>query len=102
MARANRIYKSLNEVQSLGGAERGLTIVNGTTAAVMIWQLHYLWWIPVGAVIQFFLRWMFKKEPLLRKIYLRYVTQSDRYDPWPHAVDSKNMRPLGMDRGNLC
>ena len=52
--------------------------------------------------IQYFLKWLYKKDPLVRQIYIRYDSQSDRYDPWPRSVDSKNMRPIGLDRGNLC
>ncbi len=100
--RVNKIHKSLNEVQNLAGAERGLTICNGTLAAVFIWQLKLFWWIPIAMAIQYFLKWLYKKDPLVRQIYIRYDSQSDRYDPWPRSVDSKNMRPIGLDRGNLC
>lgn len=100
--RVNVIHKSLHEVKRIGGVESKLAILNGTfvTAFVMglgMWQL-----IPLGVATHFFLAYITKKDPYTRQIYMRYVTQADKYDPWPHAVQKKNQRPEGFGKGMLC
>ncbi|MBF4990992.1 VirB3 family type IV secretion system protein [Methylophilus sp. QUAN] len=100
--RSTRVYRCLNEVKSVAGGERGLVIVNWTIAGATVMGLKTLWWLPAAFFIQIFLVWMYKKDPMSRLIYIRYNSQTDRYDPWPHADTEVNSRPDGFDKGNLC
>jgi type IV secretory pathway TrbD component len=100
--RWTRIHRSLNEVKSLAGGERGLVIANTTVAAATVMGLKTLIWIPIAIIIHGFLVWLYKADPMTRLIYRRYNIQTDRYDPWPHANTEVNPRPEGFERGNLC
>lgn len=101
-ARYCTVHRSLNEEKTLAGAERGLVIVNVTVAGAVVMAFESWLWVPVAFMIHAFLVWLHKQDPLIRKIYLRYNRQKDRYDPWPHAMDTLNSRPDGFDKGNLC
>lgn len=100
--RLSPVYRSLNEEKTLAGAERGLVIVNVTAAASIVMVFESWAWVPVAFGIHAFLVWLHKQDPLMRKVYLRYNRQKDRYDPWPHSKDTLNSRPEGFDKGNLC
>lgn len=102
-SRCNPLHYSLMEtVPLLAGAEKSLAAANlaFTLAFVMaaqVWQ-----WILMGPIIHLFLVWLTKKDPLSRKIYIRYMRQGKRYDPWPHEGRQFNPRPDGFCRGVLC
>lgn len=61
-------------------------------------------WIVVG--IWLVLAWLIhqalkpasKNDPFLRRIYLRYINQADRYEPYPYE-DSRCNRPTDFGRG---
>lgn len=100
--RYTRVYRCLNEVKSLAGAERGLVIANTTIAAATVMGFKSLLWLPVAFAIHVFLVWLYKKDPMSRLIYIRYNSQTDHYDPWPQSGTEVNARPEGFDKGNLC
>lgn len=100
--RATRVYRCLNEVKSTAGGERGLVIANTTLAAATVMAFKSFWWLPVAFAIHIFLVWLYKKDPMSRLIYIRYNSQTDRYDPWPNVETEVNARPDGFDKGNLC
>lgn len=102
-ARVSPLHYSLMEtVPTFAGAEKSLAVANiaFTLAFVMaaqIWQ-----WALVGPVIHVLLVWLTKRDPLTRKIYIRYRRQGLVYDPWPRAGTQFNPRPQGFCQGALC
>lgn len=92
----------METVPTLAGAEKSLAAANlaitlAFVMAVGIWQ-----WALVGPVVHAFLVWLTKRDPLSRKIYIRYRRQGDRYDPWPATGGQFNPRPRGFCQGVLC
>lgn len=100
--RVTALHRSLNEEKTMAGGEKGLVVANTTLAICICFASSTLYWGVVAVVIHFFLVWIHKLDPKMRKIYVRYSQQHSRYDPWPHAVPIKNPRPQGFDQGNLC
>lgn len=97
--RRNRVYRSLAEPQTLGGAERRLAIVNGTVAAATIGALQTLWYLPLAWAVHRLLRWLTRRDPFFREIYMVYNRHGDIYDPWPQAGRE---RPYGFGHGLPC
>ncbi|MDE3021451.1 MAG: VirB3 family type IV secretion system protein [Pseudomonadota bacterium] len=100
--RQTRVHKSLLEIQTLAGVERRLAIFNWTLAAVFVLGAGMVSYLAVAFILHAFLRWITRKDPYLRLIYIRYNRQADEYDPWPHATQKQNRRPHGFGRGHLC
>ena len=100
--RVTTVHRSLNEEKTMAGGEKGLVVANATMAICICFASTTLYWLAVAMLIHFILVWMNKLDPKMRKIYFRYSQQYERYDPWPHAVDTNNSRPDGFDKGNLC
>ena len=100
--RATPVHRSLNQEKTMAGGEKVLVVINVTLAICICFATTTLYWAGVAVVIHFFLVWLHKLDPRMRKIYFRYSQQHGRYDPWPHVEVSKNSRPEGFDRGNLC
>jgi type IV secretory pathway TrbD component len=100
--RVTALHRSLNEEKTMGGGEKGLVVINTTAALCICFASNTLYWVAVAIVVHFFLVWIHKLDPKMRKIYIKYSRQHARYDPWPHAVITDNARPEGFDQGNLC
>lgn len=100
--RETPVHRSLNQEKTMAGGEKALVATNFTLAACISFGSSSLYWIPVALLIHFFLVWLHKLDPKMRKIYFRYSKQHTRYDPWPHAIETRNSRPEGFDKGNLC
>lgn len=77
-------------------------ILNATITAAVVMGFGLFIWVGIAVFAHIVLVWMTKKDPMMRKIYIRYRRQSFCYDPWPQAVQQENLRPYGYDRGNLC
>lgn len=101
-ARTTPVHKSLLEIKTIGGAEAKLAIFNGTLTAVCVMGLKIWPFIFMGIAVHLVLVRLTKNDPFLRQIYIRYNRQAFTYDPWPHAVQRYNQRPLGFCRGVLC
>ncbi|MBU6460732.1 MAG: VirB3 family type IV secretion system protein [Proteobacteria bacterium] len=100
--RQSRVHRSLLEIHTLAGVERRLAILNWTIAAVFVLGAGFILYLAVALLLHGLLRWMTRKDPYLRMIYVRYNTQADDYDPWPHALQRQTCRPRGFGRGLLC
>lgn len=100
--RSTVVHRSLNEEKTMAGGEKGLVVANVTLAICICFASSTLYWAFPAMLIHFFLVWLHKLDPKMRKIYFRYSKQHSRYDPWPHAVITRNSRPEGFDQGNLC
>lgn len=55
----------------------------------------------LAVVLHFFLKSLYRSDPWLRPIYVRYMRQSDRYEPWPEKSPKRSLRPIGFGRGSL-
>ena len=58
----------------------------------------------MGALViplHFFNRWLYRKDAILVKAYLKYMKQADMYDPWVRRQVS-DKRPKGFGRGLNC
>ena len=100
MARASAFHPSLNRprlVMGIGteafGLEAGL--------AVMALNLQCLPMALFVAPLHLFMRWVYRSDPALLRAYLRYVRESDLYDPWVRDVIARR-RPAGFGRGLHC
>lgn len=100
--RVTVVHRSLNEEKTMAGGEKGLVVANVTLAICICFASSTLYWAVPATLIHFFLVWLHKLDPKMRRIYFRYSRQKLRYDPWPHAIETKNSRPEGFDQGNLC
>lgn len=100
--RVTTVHRSLNEEKTMAGGEKALVVINTTLAVCICFATQTLYWAVVALLIHFFLVWLHKLDPKMRKIYFRYSQQHQRYDPWPHAITTSNARPEGFDQGNLC
>lgn len=100
--RVTPVHRSLNEEKTMAGGEKALVVINTTVAVCVCFASSTFYWLIVAIPFHFFLVWLHKLDPKMRKIYFRYSKQHSRYDPWPHAVVTNNSRPEGFDQGNLC
>jgi type IV secretory pathway TrbD component len=100
--RMTKVHKSLMEIKTMGGVERNLFILNLTAFGIFVMGLHMIAFIAISVISHYVLVKVTKKDPFTRLIYLHFSKQCDRYDPWPHAVQKRNLRPEGYGRGALC
>jgi type IV secretory pathway TrbD component len=102
--RYSRFYPVLSRPKLVMGVEDALAIANivlgiTTTMHFKQWQL-----LPVFILIHFLMQAASRNEPSIRKVYRRYATQSDRYEPFPRNMGAKTRRarPEGWGRGLSC
>jgi len=100
--RRTPVHRSLMEIKTIAGVERRIAIVNITIAAALTMAMHVWGYVAAAALLHAVLAYLTKRDPFLRPIYIRYNTQADAYDPWPHAVQRGGHRPYGFGRGVLC
>lgn len=96
------VHKSLLEQKTYAGVEKEIAIFNGTIAIAICYATKSIWYVPVAILIHSVMRWLNKRDPQMRKIYLRYNVLGRVYDPWPQQRSATNMRPEGFARGMLC
>ena len=96
------VHKSLNELKTFAGVEKEIAIFNGTIAIAICYATQSLWYVPAAFFIHTLLRWLYRRDPHIRKIYLRYNVLGRVYDPWPRRKMTTNMRPEGFSKGMLC
>ena len=100
MTRASIFHPSLNRprlVMGIGSEAFGLE----SGLAVMALNLRS---VVLGAFVvplHLFFRWLYRVDPALLRAYLRYVRESDLYDPWVRAPVARR-RPAGFGRGLHC
>lgn len=97
---ASTFHASLHRprlVAGVGSEAFGLIVVLG----VMALNLRSL---PLALAVPpawMFLRWVYRKDPVLLKAFLAYLKQADLYDPWVR-LPVAGQRPPGCGRGLLC
>lgn len=100
--RTTPIHTSLTEVPTLGGVEYPLAIFNGTVSMVFLMGMNMPWFIIVGIIVHVLLSHITKRDPHIRKIYQKYITQGWRYDPWPSPEPGRHPRPDGFAPLEMC
>lgn len=97
------LYRVLTRPKTLMGVDRSVAGIIWALTAWMVlvfnnpWQLALLW-LGIGYAIHVLARAFFKREPLMFRIYKRYMRQSDRYEPWPYYAPKRGLRPHGFGR----
>ena len=100
--RVSMVHKSLLEQKTMAGVEKEIAIFNGTITVAICYATSSLWYIPVALLTHAAMRWLNKRDPNIRKIYLRYNVLGRIYDPWVRPNMTTNMRPEGFSKGMLC
>jgi type IV secretion system protein TrbD len=100
--RETQFERALIQPRLIMGVEWGFALVNGILAYNMVMNLKIWWFIAISVLIHMVLRFVSKRDPMMRQVYIRYNRQHDRYDPWPRVKQRYNHRPDGMGKGMLC
>lgn len=102
----SRVRQGLTEQFLVAGVEPRLLLLNvGFFLFVFVLFRSYMPVVAIWAVLAFFIHQALKpaskRDPFLRRIYLRYQMQADRYEPYP-AIDARlNKRPVGFGHGTI-
>jgi len=100
--RDETVYRPLAEPMLIAGVEQRLLLLNIGLLALIVWLFKFLWWPVVTWLIHQFLKSLHRKDPHVRGVYLVYMRQGDRYEPWPEPRPRRNLRPEdGYGRGAL-
>ena len=100
MARESIIHASLNRpklVMGIGSEMFGLEAAIAVMAINL--QMPALGFLVVP--LHMFFRWIYRKDPVLMKAYLRYMKEADLYDPFTRQ-NVMHKRPKGFGRGLHC
>lgn len=100
--RVTTVHKSLLEAKHIGGVEKEIAVFNGTVAFAVCFGTQSFYYLPVAILIHMLVRWLTKRDPHFRKIYLRFSVLGRTYDPWPRRKLATNERPEGFSKGTLC
>ena len=102
--RSSRIYPVLNRPKLIGGVEDSLALGNMIVGLAMVMNLGQWELIPVFVLIHAVMRIAGKRESSIRKVYRKYSSQADNYDPFPRDMGDKirSPRPEGWGRGVPC
>lgn len=94
MARETPFRRSMVGRRTLWGIDYRLAVVNLMLAATMIAVGHKWWWLGIAVLFHVLLRAAYRADPDVFAVYVRYVKQGHRYEPWPHPSPA-NPRPKG-------
>jgi len=100
MARASFFHPSLDRprlVMGIGSEAFGIE----AALAVMALNLQCGSLGVLVVPLHLFLRWLYRSDPTLLRAYLRYMKESDVYDPWVRRAVVRR-RPAGFGRGLHC
>jgi type IV secretory pathway VirB3-like protein len=64
--------------------------------------LHFYYFIGVGVFSWFLVLLYAGDDPRALKVLMKYVKQGDLYEPFPHSNQTRNLRPAGFGRMELC
>lgn len=99
--RTSRVYQVLAKPRLILGQDFPFLVMNMAIAAVMVLDLHVYWWLFITFIIHKVLQAIGRNDPLMRRIFLVYSKQADRYDPWPSVDAVRGLRPRDFGRGSL-
>lgn len=98
--RSNRSFPVLSRPKLIAGVEDSLALVNIILGIVTV--MHFKQWqlLPVFVALHFIMQAASRREPSIRKVYRRYASQADIYEPfWRNrGVHLKKPRPEGWGR----
>lgn len=102
----SRVRQGLTEQFLVAGVEPRLLLLNvGFFLFVFVLFRSYLPVVVIWGVLAFILHQALKpaskRDPFLRRIYLRYQMQADRYEPFPASDARLNKRPVGFGHGTI-
>lgn len=85
------------------GVEKPLAMMNFVFGFAFGLGERWYWWFIITAIVHIALRYYSRREPQLRDVYMRYLHQSEHYDPWWHPCDpgksARRYRAQNMGRG---
>lgn len=93
-ARKTPFRRAMIGGRTLWGVDYPLAVGNLMLAGMLVAVGHIWWWIIPAIGIHSLLKMAYSADPDLFKVYMRYVKQGHRYEPWAHR-DSRNSRPQG-------
>lgn len=99
--RRHEIHSVLSRPRLILGVDHKLAMLNMIAAAEFVLILGMPWMAPGFLVSHLVLAYATKRDPMIRPVYMRYMKQKDRYEPWPRTSGA-NQRPIGWGRGFLC
>jgi len=102
LSRASLVHQSLLEVKTIAGVEDRLAILNATFALAIVMGLGLWPWLAAAFALHLVAARLTRRDPYLRRIYIRYARQADHYEPWPRTGMTCNRRPRGFGRDLLC
>lgn len=97
----SRVYTGLAEPMLVAGAEPRLLMLNVAVCMMMLWLFKAWWWIGCTWIIHQALKSLTRTDPFVRRVYLVYQRQADRYEPFPEKSPRRGLRPIGFGRGVL-
>lgn len=95
----SKLYVGLATPPLIAGTEPQLLMLNVGLFLFMLTSFKAWWWFLVSWVIHQMMKSMSRGDPFMRSIYLIYMRQSDRYEPYPEAQPRRRLRPLKFGRG---
>ncbi len=101
--RYNVVHRSLQGAPFLLGVEKPLAVLNGTLGLALSVAAGTAWLLLISVFTHLLLKNLNRKDPCIRKIYLKSAVQGDFYDPWIHVAEpDRTKRRPGFGRGMLC
>lgn len=98
--RDETVYRPLAEPMLIAGVEQRLLMLNIGILALIVWLFKFLWWPVLTWVAHQVLKALHRKDPEIRGVYLVYMRQADRHEPWVDPRARRNLRPEnGYGRG---
>ncbi len=100
--RCTTVHGSLLQAKTIAGVEDRLAILNATCALAIVMGTGLWPYLGVALAAHVLAARATRDDPYLRSIWLQYLRQADRYDPWPCVRGRHGRRPHGFGRDLLC
>lgn len=94
----SKLYVGLASPPLIAGTESQLLMLNVGLFLFMFISFKAWWWPVISWVIHQVMKSMSKGDPFLRGVYLIYMRQADRYEPYPEAHPRRRLRPMKFGR----
>lgn len=93
--RNSRIFPVLSKPKLVMGVEDSLAIANIIVGIVTVFHFKQWQLFPVFIITHIAMHAASRKEPAIRKVYRKYATQADIYEPFPRSMglNTKKERP---------
>lgn len=95
--RQSKVYQVLARPQLIAGVDPKFLGLNIMLTALML-TIHFWYWIIMTYFIHVLMKRVWRKDPLMYKLYLRYSWQGDYYDPWVDPDPRRGLRPMNFGR----